>query len=438
MLAALGLVGCERYSGPIGVQLERSGSAWLSPGHADGVQDTVGVAVRVSRPYESMVLTAYGIEVYDSEGKEVWRDGETKEPERWLGILPRPVAVKVPDKLTWDGKLAAGGIAEDGRYTIVVDVWDALRNTGRSGPVEVVVDNTPPKADLYVDNLVFTPDGDGKTDTIAIQQRNPSVETTWSGQIRDAALKTIRSWTWEGKTDTVVWDGRTADGVLAPDGAYSYVLSAKDQAGNASSFTVEGITLRTRPEIDTGTYIRPVYFQPFTSVWSEGLDPDILESNKASLDRAAALLQRFPELRVRVEGHAVRIHWDSPRLAPLEEKIVLMPLSRKRAEAVRDALVERGVAADRITTVAQGGARPLVPHGDLARRWQNRRAEFYFLEPPAPEPTAAEPADTAASAQPAPPAGDAVAPAAAAQEAAPASGPAATEAKPADAAASAH
>ena len=53
-----------------------------------------------------------------------------------------------------------------------------------------------------------------------------------------------------------------------------------------------------------------------------------------------------------------------------------MPLSRARAQVLRDALIERGVDPARMTTVGHGGSRPVVPHWDLEERWKNRRVEF--------------------------------------------------------------
>jgi len=54
-------------------------------------------------------------------------------------------------------------------------------------------------------------------------------------------------------------------------------------------------------------------------------------------------------------------------------------LSRKRAEAIKEALVERGVKAERITTAGRGGSEPVVPHSDMDDRWKNRRVEFELI-----------------------------------------------------------
>ncbi len=73
--------------------------------------------------------------------------------------------------------------------------------------------------------------------------------------------------------------------------------------------------------------------------------------------------------------------------------------SRKRAEAARDYLVEKGVAADRITVIALGEARPIAPNrkldgtDDPEGRDKNRRVEIKVdLPTPAPAPPTETPA----------------------------------------------
>jgi outer membrane protein OmpA-like peptidoglycan-associated protein len=87
------------------------------------------------------------------------------------------------------------------------------------------------------------------------------------------------------------------------------------------------------------------------------------------LDRLAALLQEHPKLKVRIEGHTDALGAAGVNLA----------LSQARAEAVKRALVERGVAADRIEAVGLGEARPLADGGDAAADQRNRRIEVYLL-----------------------------------------------------------
>jgi outer membrane protein OmpA-like peptidoglycan-associated protein len=70
------------------------------------------------------------------------------------------------------------------------------------------------------------------------------------------------------------------------------------------------------------------------------------------------------------------VYWDLAARAETEQVKVLLPLSRQRAEVIKEALVKRGVVAARMSTFGYGGSYPVVPHGDQANRWKNRRVEF--------------------------------------------------------------
>ncbi|MBN9167944.1 MAG: OmpA family protein, partial [Myxococcales bacterium] len=57
-----------------------------------------------------------------------------------------------------------------------------------------------------------------------------------------------------------------------------------------------------------------------------------------------------------------------------------MELGKKRADAVRDQLVSRGVAADRIKSVGVGPDRPIADNKTAEGRANNRRVEI-IVEP---------------------------------------------------------
>jgi outer membrane protein OmpA-like peptidoglycan-associated protein len=57
-------------------------------------------------------------------------------------------------------------------------------------------------------------------------------------------------------------------------------------------------------------------------------------------------------------------------------------LSRQRANAVRDALIQRGIDPDRISADGYGAARPIADNGDEAGRARNRRIEVRVVPPP--------------------------------------------------------
>ncbi len=93
------------------------------------------------------------------------------------------------------------------------------------------------------------------------------------------------------------------------------------------------------------------------------------------LAKAAGVLKKYPDLRIKIAGYTDNQGRD---MANLE-------LSAKRAIAVKTYLVQQGIAAARIETVGLGSDSPIADNGTAAGRQQNRRIEFTLL-PPKPSP----------------------------------------------------
>lgn len=89
-----------------------------------------------------------------------------------------------------------------------------------------------------------------------------------------------------------------------------------------------------------------------------------------TLDQLAAFLNDYPERRVLIEGHA-----DSRGAAAYN-----VDLSRRRATAVQDALVTRGIAPRRIRTVGLGEEYPVASNQTRAGMQQNRRVEIVLSD----------------------------------------------------------
>jgi OOP family OmpA-OmpF porin len=85
------------------------------------------------------------------------------------------------------------------------------------------------------------------------------------------------------------------------------------------------------------------------------------------LDQMAKVLSEHPEiLKVIIEGHT-----DDRGTADFNRT-----LSQQRADAVRDYLVKKGVAADRLETQGYGPDRPVQPNTTSEGRAANRRVDF--------------------------------------------------------------
>lgn len=84
------------------------------------------------------------------------------------------------------------------------------------------------------------------------------------------------------------------------------------------------------------------------------------------LDRVAAALVQFPNVKVAVEGHT-----DNTGSAETNQR-----LSQQRAETVMRYLAGKGIAAERMTAVGYGQTRPVADNATEEGRAQNRRVVF--------------------------------------------------------------
>jgi outer membrane protein OmpA-like peptidoglycan-associated protein len=88
------------------------------------------------------------------------------------------------------------------------------------------------------------------------------------------------------------------------------------------------------------------------------------------LDEAAWVLQEYPTVRLLIEGHTDNVG----------ERDFNLELSRKRAAAVRDYLIGRGIAGSRLSTEGFGPDRPIGNNDTEAGRADNRRVEFKLIQ----------------------------------------------------------
>ncbi len=96
----------------------------------------------------------------------------------------------------------------------------------------------------------------------------------------------------------------------------------------------------------------------------------LLPESKAILDKVAASLVNYPELKVEVAGHT-----DSRGAGDMNLK-----LSQARAEAVRDYLISQGVASSQLTAKGYGEDKPVADNATDDGRAKNRRVELVRMD----------------------------------------------------------
>ena len=88
------------------------------------------------------------------------------------------------------------------------------------------------------------------------------------------------------------------------------------------------------------------------------------------LDKLAGFLRQFPDRKLLIEGYTDSVGGDSYN----------QELSDRRAQAVRDALVQRGVDTGRITARGYGKAHPVADNATPEGRAMNRRVEIVIAD----------------------------------------------------------
>ncbi|SEL96310.1 Outer membrane protein OmpA [Syntrophus gentianae] len=86
----------------------------------------------------------------------------------------------------------------------------------------------------------------------------------------------------------------------------------------------------------------------------------------SEINRVAGVLTQYPDTLIQVEGHTDSVGSDAYN----------MDLSKRRANAVKNLLVQRGVSENRIETIGYGKTMPVATNTTEAGRQMNRRVEI--------------------------------------------------------------
>jgi outer membrane protein OmpA-like peptidoglycan-associated protein len=92
----------------------------------------------------------------------------------------------------------------------------------------------------------------------------------------------------------------------------------------------------------------------------------VLPDSFPLLNQVVQVLNDYPKMRVSIEGHTDNVGGEAMNLR----------LSQRRAEAVRDYLVAKGVSPDRLSATGFGPTKPLASNKTAKGKAQNRRTEF--------------------------------------------------------------
>ena len=193
--------------------------------NGDGVKDTLEITPVMSN---SSGLVSWKIEALDKLGRSL---------RNWNGTNEPPVV------FDYDGKDSNGIVLSDGDYQLK---YSANFNNGQESVItrNFSIDKTAPSAFVKTGNSIFSPDGDGKLDTMEIFQET-SKEKSWFGEILDASGRIVKSYEYgEVPPASITWDGASSENTIN-DGFYTYKLYATDLAGNTGTAVTKTFELNT-------------------------------------------------------------------------------------------------------------------------------------------------------------------------------------------------
>ncbi|MDC6362232.1 MULTISPECIES: OmpA family protein [Flavobacteriaceae] len=150
------------------------------------------------------------------------------------------------------------------------------------------------------------------------------------------------------------WPDTDGDGVLDKDD------QCPDVAGTVANNGCPEVTEEVQKQLND--YARTILFDT-------GKASIKAESTTVMVD-IIQILNEYPTAKFTVEGHT-----DSVGSEKLNQE-----LSEKRANSVRDFLIDKGISSSRLTAIGYGEAKPIATNNTRAGRAQNRRVEINLVK----------------------------------------------------------
>ena len=246
-------------------------------------------------------------------------------------------------------------------------------------PINSVADDSQPYFNMSTGYLYFSSKRDGSSDIFRVQIAPPSpTELTITGRVLNGRTGDIVK-------DAIVWYGEPggkASPVVAADGSFTMKIPkgvSMEFSGQKPGYTGvrQSVFYEAGKPYFQEKYVIDLLVEPLASgavihlnpIFFEQSKAEILPKSYAEIDRLLQFFNENPNLVVRIEGYTD----NQGRPEDLQK------LSEQRAEAIKNFLVKKGIAASRIETAGMGSQSPLNDNSTVELRAQNRRTEFRIV-----------------------------------------------------------
>ena len=175
----------------------------------------------------------------------------------------------------WDGKDGGGNSVPDGQYYFEASSSSA----GSAAPhLKGRIWKTASRG-LTVDGLtatpaLFSPNGDGVSDTTSFSASVTYPDATWSLAVNSPGGTTVRSFSGTGAV-SATWDGRDSGGALVSDGVYTVVVTATNDLASAT----QSVQVEVDASAPTATITDPL----------QGLISNLYRSGSTTVDVSGAV-----------------------------------------------------------------------------------------------------------------------------------------------------
>jgi len=211
-----------------------------------------------------------------------------------------------------------------------------------------------------------------------------------SGQIRNKIYEDL-------KVRGTVIDALTKEPINAtlifesvPDASDVYIIDAGDEGDGSyevsirskEKFIIEISSENYKPEIDTIVIenhlsgldfqllsVKPGQLLRLHNIYFAQGDYKILDQSFQEISEIVLLLNQYPDMVIRLEGHTDRLGGRSAN----------MVLSENRVQEIKKYLINSGINQKRVKTAAFGGSKPISTEGTEESRQLNRRVEVRIL-----------------------------------------------------------
>ncbi|MFW6343665.1 MAG: FlgD immunoglobulin-like domain containing protein, partial [Sediminispirochaetaceae bacterium] len=202
---------------------------------------------RIFSPNEDSVKNTLPIEQRGSkerlwEGRIDDASGKTVRTYRWRNSQPEP--------FEWDGTDDEGILVPDGVYVYKIEATDRGGNKGSAEYGNIVKNTEETPVSLKIDRSHFSPNGDGRRDTVTLTPEVPEGTgvVRWDIEIRDIDGNVKRSFSGsEAPPQPIVFDGRGDDGEVLPEEEYRARVEVLYRNGNKPSAESPRFTLDVTP-----------------------------------------------------------------------------------------------------------------------------------------------------------------------------------------------